>query len=43
MIIINEQIKVAFSPKTLRTRKTQENSDVFGRWKHRQWSRGQRH
>jgi len=42
IIIINEKINVAYSPKTSRTRNKQrkENSDVFGRWKHR---RSQRH
>jgi len=44
IIIVNEHINVAFSPKTSRTRnKDKENSDVFGRWKHRQWSRSRRH
>ena len=42
IIIINEKINVAYNPKTSRTRNKQkkENSDVFGRWKHR---RSQRH
>jgi len=45
IITINEQINVVFSPKTSRTRNKQkrENSDVFGRWKHKQLSRSQRH
>jgi len=46
IISINEQINVAYSPKTSRTRNKQtkqENSDVFGRWKHRQLSKSQRH
>jgi len=42
IIIINERINLAYSPKTSRTRnkQTKENSDVFGRWKH---SKSQRH
>jgi len=36
IIIINEKISVAFSPKTARTRKTHTKDDMFGRQRKKQ-------